>query len=73
MTEHSVTLSGCVLLQAHSEADPDTELLREQMRVMADELGKREALIEAIRSDDGAAFAEPNEDQGGRAAGERHC
>lgn len=30
---------------------------------MADELGKREAFIEALRSDDGALLSEPNEDQ----------
>jgi hypothetical protein len=34
--------------------DSDTELLREQMRVMADELDQREAALEALQNSDTA-------------------
>ena len=35
-------------------SDPDTELLREQMRVIADELDRKEAALEALQNSDSA-------------------
>ena len=41
-------------MQEGESEDPDTELLREQMRVMADELDQREAALEALQNSDAA-------------------
>ncbi len=41
-----------LMLQEGGSEDPDTELLREQMRVMADELEQREAALEALQNSD---------------------
>jgi hypothetical protein len=46
-------MAGIALQEGEGE-DPDTELLREQMRVMANELDQREAALEALQNSDTA-------------------